>query len=130
MTLTTAVDNFPGFPDGIMGPDLMDLMRKQAQRFGADCKWETVFEADLSQRPFRVKTTDDPSGDPSSGTIREYTSDALIVATGASARWLGIEGPYRATASAPAPPATAISIKVKKSPSSAAAIRPSRRRPS
>ena len=95
LTLTTAVDNFPGFPDGIMGPDLMDLMRKQAQRFGADCKWETVFEADLSRRPFRVKTTDDPSGDPSSGTIRDYTSDALIVATGASARWLGSEGPYR-----------------------------------
>ncbi len=64
LTLTTAVDNFPGFPEGIMGPDLMDLMRKQAQRFGADCKWETVFEADLSRRPFRVKTTDDPSGDP------------------------------------------------------------------
>jgi thioredoxin reductase (NADPH) len=95
LTLTTAVDNFPGFPQGIMGPDLMDLMREQAKRFGADCRWETVFEADLSQRPFRIKTTDDPSGDPSSGTIREYTSDALIVATGASARWLGSEGPYR-----------------------------------
>ena len=95
LTLTTAVDNFPGFPDGIMGPDLMDLMRKQAQRFGADCKWETVFEADLSNRPFRVKTTDDPSGDPSSGTIRDYTSTAVIVATGASARWLGLEGPFR-----------------------------------
>jgi thioredoxin reductase (NADPH) len=95
LTLTTAVDNFPGFPDGIMGPDLMDLMRKQAQRFGADCKWETVFEANLSRRPFVVRTTDDPSGDPSSGTIREYRSDALIVATGASARWLGLEGPYR-----------------------------------
>jgi thioredoxin reductase (NADPH) len=95
LTLTTAVDNFPGFPEGIMGPDLMDLMRRQAQRFGAVTKWETVFEADLSTRPFRVRTTDDPSGDPSSGTIRDYTSSAVIVATGASARWLGNEGPFR-----------------------------------
>jgi len=95
LTLTTAVDNFPGFPDGVMGPDLMDLMRKQAQKFGADCKWETVFEAELARRPFRVRTTDDPSGDPGSGTIRDYTCEALIVATGASARWLGIEGVYR-----------------------------------
>jgi thioredoxin reductase (NADPH) len=95
LTLTTAVDNFPGFPEGIMGPDLMDLMRKQAERFGALCKWESVFEADLSRRPFRIRTTDDPSGDPASGTIRDYTSDAVVVATGASARWLGIEGPYR-----------------------------------
>ena len=95
LTLTTDVDNFPGFPEGIKGPELMDLIRKQAQRFGADCKWETVFEVDLSNRPFRVRTTDDPSGDPSSGTLRDYTCDGLIVATGASARWLGIEGPYR-----------------------------------
>jgi thioredoxin reductase (NADPH) len=95
LTLTTSVDNFPGFPEGIQGPDLMDLMRKQAQRFGAQTKWETVFEVDTSRRPFRVKTTDDPSGDPTSGTIREYTASALIVATGASARWLGNEGPYR-----------------------------------
>jgi thioredoxin reductase (NADPH) len=95
LTLTTAVDNFPGFPEGIMGPDLMDLMRKQAEKFGAVCKWETVFNADLSKRPFQIKTTDDPSGDPESGTIREYTSDAVIVATGASARWLGNEGIYR-----------------------------------
>jgi thioredoxin reductase (NADPH) len=95
LTLTTAVDNFPGFPEGILGPELMDLMRKQAQRFGSVCKWETVVEADLSIRPFQVRTTDDPSGDPSSGTIRNYMSDSLIVATGASARWLGLEGPYR-----------------------------------
>jgi thioredoxin reductase (NADPH) len=95
LTLTTAVDNFPGFPEGIMGPDLMDLMRKQAQRFGALTKWETVFEVDLSKRPFRVRTTDDPSGDPSSGTLRDYSSASVIVATGASARWLGTEGPFR-----------------------------------
>jgi thioredoxin reductase (NADPH) len=95
LTLTTAVDNFPGFPEGIMGPDLMDLMRKQAQRFGAQTKWQTVFEVDLAKRPFRVRTTDDPSGDPSSGTIRDYTSSSVIVATGASARWLGTEGPFR-----------------------------------
>src|SRR4051794_17489141 len=95
LTLTTSVDNFPGFPEGIQGPELMELMRKQAQRFGAETKWETVHEVDLSRRPFRVRTTDDPSGDPSSGTLREYTADALIVATGASARWLGNEGPYR-----------------------------------
>jgi thioredoxin reductase (NADPH) len=95
LTLTTAVDNFPGFPEGVLGPDLMELMRKQAQRFGADCRWETVYEVDVSHRPFRLRTTDDPSGDPSSGTLRGYTCDALIVATGASARWLGIEGPYR-----------------------------------
>ena len=95
LTLTTAVDNFPGFPEGIQGPDLMELMRKQAQRFGADCKWETVFEVDLKTRPFRVKTTDDPSGDPAGGTIREYSGEALIVATGASARWLGLEGAFR-----------------------------------
>ena len=95
LTLTTSVDNFPGFPEGIQGPELMELMRKQAQRFGAETRWETVFEVDLSRRPFRVRTTDDPSGDPSSGTLRDYTADALIVATGASARWLGNEGPYR-----------------------------------
>jgi thioredoxin reductase (NADPH) len=95
LTLTTMVDNFPGFPEGIMGPDLMDLMRKQAERFGAVCQWQTVTQADLSRRPFRIRTTDDPSGDPESGTIRHYTSDAVIVATGASARWLGMEGPYR-----------------------------------
>src|SRR5919112_2029179 len=65
----------------------MTLMEQQAVRFGADCRFETVIEADLSRRPFRITTTTDPSGDPS-GEHREYTADALIVATGAAARWL------------------------------------------
>ncbi|HWE37334.1 MAG TPA: thioredoxin-disulfide reductase [Isosphaeraceae bacterium] len=95
LTLTTAVDNFPGFPEGINGPDLMDLMRRQAQRFGADCRYETAVTVDLSRRPFRVRTTDDPSGSATSGTARDYEADALIVATGASARWLGVEGPFQ-----------------------------------
>jgi thioredoxin reductase (NADPH) len=96
LTLTTSVENFPGFPDGIMGPELMELMRKQAQRFGADTRFETAIEADLSRRPFRVTTSLDPSGDPS-GERREYSADALIVATGASARWLNIpsEAPFQ-----------------------------------
>jgi thioredoxin reductase (NADPH) len=95
LTLTTTVDNFPGFPEGIQGPELMDLMRKQAQRFGADTRWESVFAVDLKKRPFSVRTTDDPTGDPESGTVRDYTADGLIVATGASARWLGIEGTFK-----------------------------------
>jgi thioredoxin reductase (NADPH) len=98
LTWTTEVENFPGFPKGIQGPELMALMREQAQKFGADTRYETVIEADLSARPFRVKTTDDPSGDAGSGTIQEYTADALIVATGASARWLDdvpTERPFR-----------------------------------
>lgn len=89
LTLTTSVENFPGFPDGIMGPELMELMRKQAQRFGADTRFETAIDADVSKRPFEVTTSLDPSGDPS-GERRVYTADALIVATGASARWLDI----------------------------------------
>jgi thioredoxin reductase (NADPH) len=88
LTWTTEVDNFPGFPEGIDGPELMERMRKQAQRFGAECRYETAFEVNLSKRPLQIRTTDDPAGDPKSGTVREYSSDALIVATGAAARWL------------------------------------------
>jgi thioredoxin reductase (NADPH) len=87
LTWTTEVENFPGFPEGIQGPELMDKMRLQAQNFGADTRFETVIKADLSKRPFKITTTTDPSGDPS-GEHREYTGDAIIVATGASARWL------------------------------------------
>lgn len=84
LTLTTTVDNFPGFPDGIMGPDLMDLMRAQAKRFGAETRDENVTAVDLSSRPFRVTTR-------GGGKNHEYQARALIVATGASARWLDID---------------------------------------
>src|SRR5687767_7075846 len=79
LTITTDVENYPGFPEGILGPELVEKMRDQARRFGAVCKFETVSEVALRSRPFKV-TTD-------SGT---YTGDALIVATGATAKGLGI----------------------------------------
>jgi thioredoxin reductase (NADPH) len=95
LTITTAVDNFPGFPEGIQGPELMDRMREQAQRFGAICRFETAIAADLGKRPFEIRTTDDPTGDAESGDRKDYTADSVIIATGASARWLGNEGPFK-----------------------------------
>ncbi len=80
LTITTDVENFPGFPDGVQGPELVDLMRKQAERFGAEYKLETVTSVDLSKRPFTVRTEENA-----------YHSRTLIVATGASARLLGLE---------------------------------------
>ena len=80
LTLTTDVENFPGFPDGIQGPELVDLMRKQAERFGAAYLAETVVGVDLSKRPFAVNTEENT-----------YMARTLIVATGASARLLGLE---------------------------------------
>jgi len=79
LTITTEIENFPGFRQGIPGPELMDEMREQALRFGADIKAETVTSVNLSARPFRVGTDQG-----------EYTADAVIIATGASAKWLGI----------------------------------------
>src|SRR5690349_19804322 len=82
---TTTVENFPGFPDGVMGPDLIDLMRRQAQRFGADCRPEIATAVDLSRRPFRI-TARGEAGDPQD----TYEADSIIIASGADARTLGL----------------------------------------
>ena len=79
LTMTTEVDNFPGFKAGVMGPELMDEMRQQVLRFGTQIKSETVTKVELAQRPFRIVTDQG-----------EYTCDALIIATGASAKWMGM----------------------------------------
>ncbi len=80
LTITTEVDNYPGFAEGITGPQLMDEMRKQATRFGAVSKFEIVTDVNFSKRPFTVTAEG-----------QNYTADSIIIATGASARWLGIE---------------------------------------
>lgn len=82
LTITTEVENYPGFEHGIMGPELMDIFRKQAHRFGAISKYETIVDVDFSKRPFSVTSE--------SGEV--HTSDAIIIATGASARLLGAKG--------------------------------------
>jgi len=82
LTTTTEVENFPGFPEGIMGPELMDNMRRQAERFGAEFRRGFVTGVDLSRRPFRI-TVDETD---------VIEAEALIIATGASARHLGIPG--------------------------------------
>ncbi|MFO7525170.1 MAG: FAD-dependent oxidoreductase, partial [Ignavibacteriaceae bacterium] len=80
LTITTEVENYPGFENGIMGPELMDVMRKQVQRFGAESIYKEITKVDFSNRPFKLKSYDE-----------EYTADAVIIATGASAKLLGIE---------------------------------------
>ena len=79
LTTTTDVENFPGFPEGIMGPELMDLMREQSERFGAQCVQKAVTAVDFSERPFRVSTED--------GRILAST---FIISSGATARMLGL----------------------------------------
>jgi thioredoxin reductase (NADPH) len=84
LMLTTDVENYPGFPDGIMGPELMEAMHKQAARFGTTIVTQDVSKVDLSSRPFAAWVGDD-----------RYEAEAVIVATGASARWLGVPGEDR-----------------------------------
>ena len=85
MTTTTDVENYPGFPDVIQGPWLMEQMKLQAEHVGTEMIRDHIVEADLSRRPFRLK------GD--SGT--EYTADSLVIATGAQARWLGLPSEHK-----------------------------------
>ncbi|KPV45058.1 thioredoxin-disulfide reductase [Alicyclobacillus ferrooxydans] len=82
LTLTTEVENFPGFPEGILGPELMDNMRQQAEHFGATFVSGWVTSVDLSQRPFRVVVDES----------KEYLAESVIISTGASAKMLGIPG--------------------------------------
>ncbi len=79
LTITTEVENYPGFPDGVLGPELMDLFRKQAQRFNATTLFQDVSKVDFSKRPFRIHSNDE-----------EYLADTVIISTGASAKWLGL----------------------------------------
>jgi thioredoxin reductase (NADPH) len=82
--LTTEVENYPGFVDGIQGPELVDVMKRQAQRFGAEYRMEAVMETDLRRRPFAVRTEQSA-----------YLAKTLIVATGATAKMLGLDSEKR-----------------------------------
>jgi len=85
LMITTEIENFPGFPEGIRGPELMSKMRQQAAKFGAEFASGSVIEVDLSRSPFCLSLEDG----------REYLTRSLIIATGANAKWLGIESETR-----------------------------------
>ena len=81
LMITTEVENYPGFPESVTGPDLMERFQKQAERFKTVIHQENVLELDLSKRPFRIK-----------GETQSYLAQAVIIATGASAQWLDVKG--------------------------------------
>src|SRR5437868_12004075 len=81
LMITSDVENYPGYPNGVMGPEMMAEFRRQAERFGADFVTDDVTRVDLSEQPFRVWVEND-----------EYRAKTIVIATGASARWLGLPG--------------------------------------
>lgn len=81
LTITTEVDNFPGYPEGITGPEMMNQLKAQAERFGTEARWGIVTSVDFSERPFKVFADDG----------KKILADTVIIATGASAKWLGLE---------------------------------------
>ncbi|MDI9320597.1 MAG: thioredoxin-disulfide reductase [Phycisphaerales bacterium] len=85
LTITTEVENYPGYPEGVMGPQMMKDFEAQAQRMGADIRWGMATKVDLSSRPFKVEIDEE----------KWVEADALIIATGASAKWLGLESEQR-----------------------------------
>lgn len=85
LTITTEVENYPGYPNGTQGPEMMEDFRKQALRFGTDVKWSYVNKVDFSSRPFKAQIDD-----------KDWiTAESIVIATGASAKWLGLESEQR-----------------------------------
>lgn len=85
LTITTEVENYPGYPAGTQGPEMMEDFRKQAERFGTQVRWSYVSKVDFTNRPFRAQVDD-----------KDWiTADSVIIATGASAKWLGLESEQR-----------------------------------
>src|SRR5262245_62352536 len=84
LMLTTDVENYPGFPEGVSGPEMMELFQKQAERFGSEVLLEDATRVELGERPFRIETAS-----------RSFLAEAVILATGAEAKWLGIESEKR-----------------------------------
>lgn len=86
LMLTTEVENYPGFPEGVTGPDMMDMFQKQAERFGTRVLMEDATSVDFSRRPFQIETEE-----------RKFSADSVLIATGASAQWLGLPSEQRLT---------------------------------